>query len=454
MSRLEERLAHHRKARKRRFITVLALVLAFGLVTGLSYWGFSLFFAPPATPPGGLFVAENKINIMVMGVDERGDDVGRSDTLFVLMADSKSNAVSMLSIPRDTRVKYPAGQGYDKINHAYATGGPPLTQKLVENLLGVQVNYYVKINIAGFQKLIDAAGGVEIDVEKRMYYEDPWDDDGGLVIDFQPGLQRMNGKTAMQYVRYRDEEGDIGRIERQQKFIKALLARVASPTVLPRLPSIIQEVANMIETNMPKSEMLRLTGIVGDAYKKGIKTDMVPGTPIEINEVDYWMPDVVALREHVAQTLGVALSEQNMAITQKDATEYQSSLPKETRILEKTRDPLNPVKPKTPDKPKGATAPTVTTTPTRVRVDILNASGTPDGPGKMANLLRAQGFDVGIVTTASAPQRSTVIVAYTNDRAVVGKLTSLPFTYALQVAPDSGKTSQARVIVGRDFMEK
>ena len=113
---------------------------------------------------------------------------------------------------------------YDKINHAYAYGGHELTQKVVESFLNVPINYYVLIDIQAFEKIIDAVGGVDIDVEKRMYYEDPWDDNGGLVIDLQPGLQHLNGKTAIQYVRYRDGEGDIGRINLSKKFMKAFLA--------------------------------------------------------------------------------------------------------------------------------------------------------------------------------------------------------------------------------------
>jgi len=131
--------------------------------------------------------------------------------MFVATIDEATKSVSLLSVPRDTRVKIP-GHGWDKINHAYANGGSQLSQKAVENLLGIPIDYYVTIDFAGFYKIVDAVGGVDVDVEKRMYYEDPYDE---LVIDIQPGMQHMNGKTAIQYVRYRDSEGDIGRIERQ-----------------------------------------------------------------------------------------------------------------------------------------------------------------------------------------------------------------------------------------------
>ena len=170
-----------------------------------------------------------------MGVDERDDDVGRSDTLMVATLDPKKDQAALMSVPRDTRVKI-KGHGWDKINAAYAYGsakggpeaGEKLAQRTVEDFLGVNMDHYVVVNIQAFQKIIDAIGGIDIDVEKRMYYEDPWDDDGGLIIDLQPGMQHMDGKTAVTYVRYRDEEGDIGRIKRQQKFMKACMDKVTS----------------------------------------------------------------------------------------------------------------------------------------------------------------------------------------------------------------------------------
>lgn len=89
------------------------------------------------------------------------------------------------------------GHGYDKINAAYAYGDRKLSQQTVEGLLGIKIDHYIVIDIHGFTKIIDALGGVDIDVEKRMYYEDPWDDDGGLYIDLQPGMQHMDGKRPL-----------------------------------------------------------------------------------------------------------------------------------------------------------------------------------------------------------------------------------------------------------------
>ncbi|MDD4722947.1 MAG: LCP family protein, partial [Acidaminococcaceae bacterium] len=179
-----------------------------------------------------------KKNIVVMGVDKREGDVGRSDTLFVVMFDAKNNHASLLSIPRDTMVKIPQN-GWDKINHAYAYGGHKMTSQTVEEFLGIRINNYVIIDFKGFVRIIDAIGGIDIDVEKNMHYTDPYDDDG-LVINLNKGWQHLDGKKAIEYVRYRDEEGDIGRIKRQQKFIASVYHKITSPKILLKVPGLIK----------------------------------------------------------------------------------------------------------------------------------------------------------------------------------------------------------------------
>ena len=110
-----------------------------------------------------------KKNIMVMGVDERPEDhdKGRSDTLFVVMFDSEKKQANLLSIPRDTRVHMPK-YGWDKINHAYAFGGRELSQKTVEEFLGIKIHNYVMVNFKGFEGLVDAIGGVDVNIERDM----------------------------------------------------------------------------------------------------------------------------------------------------------------------------------------------------------------------------------------------------------------------------------------------
>ena len=315
--------------KKRRIWPYVAIVFLFfaAAATGALFASTGLLDKEkPKADEEHLLTAKDKSTIMIMGVDQREDDVGRSDTLMVTMIDPKKNKAALLSVPRDTRVKI-KGHGYDKINAAYAYGGHKLSESTVEDLLGVRIDHYIIINTHSFQRIIDALGGIDINVEKRMYYEDPWDDDGGLLIDLKPGMQHMDGKTAVTYVRYRDEEGDIGRIERQQKFMKAVMEKITSPAIITRLPSVIKEVMDSIETDLSFRQRLEFAGTLKEAQKNGLKTDMVPGRPLYISEISYWIPDIMKLRQTVANTLDIDVNASMRAAMERESHEYESSIP-------------------------------------------------------------------------------------------------------------------------------
>ena len=285
----------------------------------------------------GMLVANDKATVMIMGVDERADDVGRSDTLMIATLDPDKNQAALLSVPRDTRVKI-KGYGFDKINAAYAYGGRKLTQETIESLLNTHIDHYIKINVHGFTKIIDALGGIDIDVEKRMYYEDPWDDDGGLYIGLQPGMQHMDGKTAITYVRYRDEEGDIGRIKRQQNFMKAVMDKLVSPTIIPKLPAIVSAVSDSVETDMSVSEILSFLGTLQDAKDNGLKSEMLPGKPVYIEGISYWVPDISKTRQILANTLGIKINQSITTSIHEDNIEYEESIPDNAvEVTEKER---------------------------------------------------------------------------------------------------------------------
>ena len=326
-----------RKKKKSRFWTWLLVLLCFvgAAVAGAMFASSSLLDKTAGDAvEDGLLTAKDKSTIMIMGVDAREDDVGRSDTLMIAAVDPKRNQASLLSVPRDTRVKIPS-HGWDKINAAYAygsakkgiLGGEKLAQRTVEDFLGVNIDHYVVIDTHAFQKIIDAIGGIDIDVEKRMYYEDPWDDDGGLVIDLRPGKQHMDGKTAVTYVRFRDEEGDIGRIRRQQKFMKACMDKITSPAIIPKLPSVIKEVLGSVKTDLSMRQLLEFAGTLKESQKNGLKTDMVPGRPLYISGISYWIPDVEKLRTTLASTLGITLSGNAKTNLERAAKEYENSIP-------------------------------------------------------------------------------------------------------------------------------
>ena len=326
---------------KRNFLTIIFLVLCFAAsaLAGALVASSSLFEEKDPVrriieqgTEEELIKAKDKSIVLIMGVDIRKDDVGRSDTMMIATIDPRFDQATLLSIPRDTRVKI-RGRGYDKINAAFAYGGVALAESTVENFLGIDIDHYVLIDTSSFVKIIDAIGGVDIDVEKRMYYEDPWDDNGGLVIDLYPGQQHMDGKTAVTYVRYRDSEGDIGRVKRQQAFMAACMDKVTSPEIVPRIPKIVREVIDAVETDMSLRQLLELAGALKAAAANGLEADMVPGYPLYIDEISYWIPDVELLRISVADALGIHVDPYLRERFERDAREYRDSIPSGARDI-------------------------------------------------------------------------------------------------------------------------
>jgi len=269
-----------------------------------------------------LDLLSGKKNIVVMGCDIRKGDVGRSDTLFVVMLDKSKKNAALLSVPRDTRVKI-KGHGWDKVNAAFAYGGHKLTQETVQDFLGIKLNNYVVVDFQGFKDLVDVVGGVDINVEKRMYYYDPY---ANFEIDLRPGKQHLDGKTAMQYVRYRDEEGDIGRIRRQQKFMMALYRQIASKNIIAKIPGVTKQIMSMVKTDLSLKEMAELGNVMRDMMEKdGLKMSMVPGEPEYIDGISYWIPDIPKMRQQMAQMQGVKITEKFNENTRKLEQEYKES---------------------------------------------------------------------------------------------------------------------------------
>jgi polyisoprenyl-teichoic acid--peptidoglycan teichoic acid transferase len=452
-----------RQVEKRRIEKYVIFGIAILLMLGVGFlWGNSLGRSGPL---GILGPAPGRVNILVLGVDERSDDSGRSDTMFVIAVDPNAQDVDIISIPRDTRVKIP-GFGYDKINHAYAQGKYKLAQRTVENLLGVSMQYYLIIDFNGFKRIIDALGGVTIDVEKRMYYEDPYDN---LVIDLRPGVQKLNGDDAIGYVRYRDQGGDLGRIQRQQKFMKAVMQQVTQPSTIGQLPTLVKELSGAVRTNMSSGDLVNLAKLINDARKHGLKGHVIPGTPIYIGEISYVLPDIVEMRRMIAEIMGITPDAKALAATQQLASEYERSVPQETKTapILPTADAKPDDKNKTADAAKpdknlatkpGTTPGTKTDGPKpggtkspKLRAEIINASGDDEAGAKMASELRQHGFEVVAVITPTNLAKMTIIVDHTGSETVVNKISSLPFDYNLSILKDGVKSAEITVIIGKNY---
>ncbi len=210
--------------------------------------------------------SQGKFNILLMGEDNV-DGSRRSDTILFITVDIDDKNIRVLSLPRDTRVMIP-GHGTQKLNHAFAYGGQDLMRATVTNYLGEPILYYMIVDYDSFPAFVDMLGGVEIDVPKRMRYVDRA---GGLDINIQPGLQTLDGKTALHFVRFRkDALGDIGRIQRQQQFLMKIFRTDMST-------SFALQLAGFIQNEVGRDKMLFST---------------LRGTPATIDGLSYWMGDV------------------------------------------------------------------------------------------------------------------------------------------------------------------
>ncbi len=238
--------------------------------------------------------AGNRINILLVGIDD-GDvsnpktSPHRSDSMLLMGVHKSTGGVSLLSIPRDTRVAIPGHSSADKFGHSFAYGGVELTIATIQDFLKIPVHYYVVADWQGFIRIVDALGGVDLHVEADMRYEDPY---ANLKIDLKKGFQHLNGHQAGQYVRFRhDEMGDIGRVARQQKFLKALATQAIRPGNLIRIPQILAIVRESVQTNMTPWTFQQVFVAIPSLKGNQIQSDMIPGNFANIGGVSYWAPD-------------------------------------------------------------------------------------------------------------------------------------------------------------------
>lgn len=237
------------------------------------------------------------VNILVMGIDEVRAETdsadifgGRSDTMLLVRVDPDQQTASVMSIPRDTQVRFPGRREVTKINHANLMGGPKLAAEVVShNLNGVEVDRYVRFSTGAFRELVDLLGGVEVYVPQRMFYEDHTQK---LYIDLEEGRQVLNGDEAEQFARFRaDANGDIGRVQRQQQLIRALRDRLTSPAVIPRIPQMLQLMRTHIDTNLTPEELLALINFALDVDQQDFQMVMLPGRFSQAREyiASYWV---------------------------------------------------------------------------------------------------------------------------------------------------------------------
>ena len=248
---------------------------------------FAKVFAPLANPPlvgtapgqdspPPEWTGTERLNVLLLGIDSRGDSstTQNTDTMIVLSLDPVNKTGAMLSIPRDTYVDRP-GVFVDKINAAYAFGGPDLARRVVEDLLGIRINAYALVDFDAFTKIVDAVGGVVIDVKRPVRDESyPTPDYGVERLDITAGPQLMDGQTALRFARSRHDTNDYSRAQRQQLVLSALRTRLAEGDFLRGLPALVDRVGSAVQTNFDPANVIPLaqfgTGIDGDAIRSEV----------------------------------------------------------------------------------------------------------------------------------------------------------------------------------------
>jgi polyisoprenyl-teichoic acid--peptidoglycan teichoic acid transferase len=228
---------------------------------------------------------------LLLGSDASAGGASRSDTIVVTKAGG-----GMLAVPRDTLVDIP-GLGEDKINAAFSAGGPELTAQTVENLTGVTVDDYVVVNFGGVKDIVDAMGGITVEVEEPVEVGIE-----GQPVSIPAGTRELDGLEALAYVRYRGgPTADIGRIGRQQRFLRELVQESTSPSNLMSLPATARATWRNIDTNMNPLEAARFA--VRTRLSGIEEAELYPGAPQYIEGISYWVPDKGAGDEVVARTV-------------------------------------------------------------------------------------------------------------------------------------------------------
>ena len=354
--------------------------------------------------------SEDPFYMLIMGVDNReGETRARSDTLIVARIDPTEKTASLISIPRDTRVVIP-GYGTNKINAANALGGPALVIETVKDLTGLPISKYLEVDFQGFKDLVNALGGVSIDVPSTIIDPQAGDYDPSAYKVYA-GQQTLNGAQALTFVRSRNfPDGDLTRIKNQQLFLRSLLDESLKVENALRAPQIIESVVGNVTTNFTVRELLELANSMNGMGNGSLETATMPGSPQYVGGVSYVIMDEDAFAAMIQRV--------------------------------KTGDPLDAV----------ADDEDVLPMPFQVTVDIRNGAGIAGVAGDCTRRLKRAGFVVGEPGNMNQFVYDETLIVYENDPGSadvvqqslgIGKVVSSRGMYSF--------TTDVLVVVGKDW---
>lgn len=280
--------------RKKRFLITLLVVLAaffgskFVLDTLYASQKDYIYGDDTTYNDNAINKEEGEYLILVVGVDKNSNtdntDFTRTDTIMLISANAKTGEMKLLSIPRDSRIKI--RDKFDKVNHAHAFGGIELTMQTLRTFLGLDIDYYVQVNYQALINIVDALGGVDYEVPEGVYV-----DRGSIQIE--PGENHLNGNEVMWLLRTRNiyNNGDIGRVNTQQQFVKAMVDEVVKKSKSMNIMTFISNYLRYVKTNLPMGALMDLAGNINNFSSDKMDTYTVPGMEQTINGTSYWIPD-------------------------------------------------------------------------------------------------------------------------------------------------------------------
>jgi LCP family protein required for cell wall assembly len=380
--------------------------------------------APLSLPDIGLWQGQDRITILLLGIDQRPEEdatTARTDTLIVLTLDPQTDTAGMMSIPRDLYVPLP-DHGQDRINTAHVYGGTDLAKRTVEYNFGIPVQHYARVNFAALTSLIDLVGGVEIYNEQDINDQSYPDDNNGYAPFVLPaGWHTLDGATALKYARTRHGDSDFQRVRRQQQIIMALREKLrttdAATKILPQLPQILQTLSGVVQTDLNTVEIAQLILLAKDIPDERIARVVLDETAVQPWTTPQGGSVLIPVRERVRE-----LREQlfNPAIAQ----------------------PAAPSAPSAPAEPG--------------RIQIQNGTQQLGLAASAKAYLESKGFVVEGVADAPQAYQRTVIVDYKGKQQLMRQLANdldVPLT-SIATVPDPNNPLDALVILGDDYVPK
>ncbi len=352
--------------------------------------------------------ADEPFYVLLLGSDSRGEEHARADTIILVRLDPDRERISMLSIPRDTRVEIP-GHGTDKINAANTLGGPSLMIETVRDLTDLPISHYVEVDFNGFKEIVDAIGGVEIDVPQRIYDPKAANYDSSAYV-VEAGPQELDGKHALTFVRSRNfPDGDFTRMQNQQIFLKALARQTLTIGNVFKLDGIVDATVENITTDLSVREMMGIANTFRNMDLAGIESATVPAESRYSGGVSYVVIDETAFEEMLA--------------TFRETGHLEAAPEQEPEIV-----------------------------PGDVTVTVRNGAGIAEVATQVADQLGAEGFAVGEVGNMNQFVYDDTLIIYAEDD-TPAQLVRRHLDIG-EIAPSRGMysfTTDVLVVVGKDW---